>query len=89
MVSNMARKDEISPSLRDILNHLYEDNQRPPEPYSSRQESFSQANCSDENNGYENCGTWNFDQDDQASMVDEVPYDGDATLPSQDEVLYI
>lgn len=91
MVFNMPRKDEISPSLGDIVNHLDEDNRRPPEPYSSRQQPFSQANCSDENNfgsennGYENCQMWDFDQDDQASMVDEVPYDGDPMFPSQHE----
>ncbi|KAI5671323.1 hypothetical protein M9H77_11687 [Catharanthus roseus] len=91
MVLSLPKKYEISSSLRDILNHLDEDSQRPPEPYSYGHESFSQVDGNNEDNfgldndGFENCGTWDVNQDDEASIVDEGVNDGDPILSSQNE----
>lgn len=95
MVLSLPKKYEISSSLRDILNHLDEDSQRPPEPYSYGHESFSQVDGNNEDNfgldndGFENCGTWDVNQDDEASIVDEGVNDGDPILSSQNEVPHI
>lgn len=89
MVFNIPEKEEISPSLKDIVNLFDEDNRRPPcEPCSSVEKSPRQVkgaeDCFEFDNGtYENCGTWGLDQDEETSLVDERTYDGDQILPSQ------
>lgn len=92
MVLNMLEKEEISPSLRDIVNHFDEDNRRPSELYSSGEKSPEQVNGTEDsfepyNDAYENCGTWGgLDQDEETSVVDEKTCDGGPILPSHHEV---
>lgn len=94
MLLNMPQKDEISPSLREIVNRFAEDNWRPSDTFSSDQTSaehvFETYNNNDaelDGDAYNNCGTWDYDNGDQTSVVDEGAYSGD--LPSHHEVLAI
>ncbi|KAE9456191.1 hypothetical protein C3L33_11902, partial [Rhododendron williamsianum] len=90
MVLNMRTNDEISPTLREIVDQFDENSRRPSDTFSSGQKSAEQVNEGGSNsNGaefdgdaYDNCGTWAFDHDDQASVVGEDCYGGDPTLPS-------
>ncbi|KAL0399828.1 UNVERIFIED_CONTAM: Condensin complex subunit [Sesamum radiatum] len=90
MVSNMLNKSEISPSLTAIVNQFDKDDRRPLETYSTGQSS-EQVNQSPDRNvdldgeTFGNAGTWDFDHDDQASVVDEGTYDQDTVFPSQQE----
>ncbi|KAL3509826.1 hypothetical protein ACH5RR_029227 [Cinchona calisaya] len=91
MVLNMPQKEEISPSLRDIINHFDEDNRRPSEPYSSGEKSPRQVNVTQDDN-FEldndmdaNFGTWGLDQDEQTSLVDESTFNENPILASQYE----
>lgn len=92
MVSNMSKKYEISPSLREIVNHFNVD-KRPPDTFSS---GMKQAEQVDEvyNSGtefsadtFENRGTWDVDHDEQKYVADEGTYGGDTILSSHYEVL--
>ncbi|CAK7349006.1 unnamed protein product [Dovyalis caffra] len=94
MVMNMRTKDEISPTLRNIVNQFDEDNQRSLNSFPSHQTSGDQFDKDDitYNNGvefdgetYENCGPWNVDQDDQRSVIDEEPIVADTTFASYPE----
>ncbi|XP_027064801.1 condensin complex subunit 2-like [Coffea arabica] len=86
MVFNIPEKEEISPTLKDIVNLFDEDNRRPPcEPCSSVEKSPGQVkgaeDCFEFDNGAcENCG--GLDQDEETSLVDEGTYDGGQILPS-------
>ncbi len=90
MVLNMRTKDEISPTLRDIVNQFDEDNRRPSDFYSSGQKSAENIDVAYEvdfdGDAFENCGTWNDDHDDEANVVDEGPIYADSTNQSYQEV---
>lgn len=90
MVLNMRREEEISPTLRDIVNQFDEDNRRPSDLYSSGQKSAENVDVAYEpdfvGDAFENCGTWNYDHDDQASVADEGPIYAESTNPSYHEV---
>ncbi|KAG8387046.1 hypothetical protein BUALT_Bualt03G0212300 [Buddleja alternifolia] len=92
MVSDVHNKSEISPSLRAIVNQFDKDDQRPSELYSCDRSSSEQVNESLDGNAdldsdtFDNCGTWGFDHDDKASVVDEGSYDQDTSFPIQQEV---
>lgn len=96
MVLNMCTNDEISPTLREIVDQFDENSRRPSDTFSSGQKSAEQvyeggSNSNDaefDGDAYDNCGTWAFDHDDQASVVGEDCYGGDPTLPSHYQVLY-
>ncbi|KAL7086692.1 hypothetical protein ACP275_13G016400 [Erythranthe tilingii] len=91
MVANMLNESEISPSLRDIVNQFDNDDQRPSESYSSDQSYSGQVNESTEMNveldgdSFGNTGTWDFDNDDQSSVVDDGTYDQDTSFQNQQE----
>ncbi|KAK2988607.1 hypothetical protein RJ640_026104 [Escallonia rubra] len=90
MVVNVPKKDEISPSLRYIVHQFDEENQRSSATFSTRQQAeevYEPANNNAEldNDAFENCGAWDFDHDDQTSVVDEGTYGGDPNLPSHHE----
>ncbi|CAI9106335.1 OLC1v1005466C2 [Oldenlandia corymbosa var. corymbosa] len=91
MVLNMPKKEEISPSLKDIVNLFDEDNRRPSEPYPSGDKSHAQFSGAEGNDfdfvsdTFDNCGTWGFDQDEQPEIIDESSYDRDPNLPGQHE----
>lgn len=95
MVLNMSKKKEISPSLMDIVNQFSEDNQRQADTYSCSQKPVEpvfeayEDNAELGNGVFENSGG-NFDHDNQASLADEgsyESYDGEAFVPSHNEVL--
>ncbi|KAL8088056.1 hypothetical protein AgCh_037991 [Apium graveolens] len=82
MVVNMSKKFEISPSLREIVNH-FDDDKRPPDTFSS---ATKQAEQVDEpsNSGlqfsddtFEKGGTWDVDHD-----ANELTYGGDPIIAS-------
>ncbi|KAK6157306.1 hypothetical protein DH2020_011554 [Rehmannia glutinosa] len=92
MVSNMLNKSEISPSLAAIINQFDGDDRRRFESNSFGQSSSGQVNESPDGNvdldgdSFMNSGTWDFDNDDQASVIDEGTYDQDTSLPNHQEV---
>ncbi|KAL3821578.1 hypothetical protein ACJIZ3_007483 [Penstemon smallii] len=87
MVFGMLDKSEISPSLSAIVSQFDKDNRRPSEVYSSVKVGENSENNHDlDGDTWENCGTWDFYQDDQATMVDEGTYDEDQNLPNQQDV---
>ncbi|CAA2969046.1 condensin complex subunit 2 [Olea europaea subsp. europaea] len=91
MILDMPKKHEISPSLMAIFDIFDEDKQKPSESFSSSQSCSAQvfqtadSNHEEENDAFESFGTWGFDHDGQASVVDEGSYDQDQILPSQPE----
>ncbi|KAA0034790.1 condensin complex subunit 2 [Cucumis melo var. makuwa] len=91
MVLNMRVKDEISPTLRNIVNLFDEDNIRPSDYCSSGPKAAEQVHMDydvdDRFHGddFENFGTENYDNDDQTSMVDDGPGDGDAGFSTYNE----
>ncbi|KAF6173240.1 hypothetical protein GIB67_026935 [Kingdonia uniflora] len=91
MVTNMPVKNEISPTLRNIVNQFDEDNRRPTDTFSVGQNTAGQVDSNDDNNAdfdgdaFDNAGTWNFDHDDQSSVVDENPSYADQSFPSHHE----
>ncbi|XP_022970958.1 condensin complex subunit 2 [Cucurbita maxima] len=91
MVFNMRVKDEISPTLRNIVNLFDEDNKRPLDYCSSAPKAAEEANMDidvdDRFDGddFDNFGTANYDNDDQTSMVDDGPGGGDAGFPTYNE----
>lgn len=92
MVLNMRMKDEISPTLRNIVNRFDEDNRRPADMYSGSQESAEQVDAAHNNEVEfdgdvpENFGNWDYDHDDQTSMVEEGLNCENSTFPSYHEV---
>ncbi|KAJ9560987.1 hypothetical protein OSB04_006147 [Centaurea solstitialis] len=84
MVSNISKKHEISPSLKDIVNMFGEDNRRPPDTFSSSQKSVEpdhEAYGDDFDGGAHDCsGTWDFVNDNQTSVNGDDTYEGDEGL---------
>lgn len=78
MVLNMRQKDEIVPSLRDIINQFDEENQRPSDTFSCGQkttESFdishgNEASYADDDDGYDNFGD-SFNYEGQSGAAEE------------------
>ncbi|XP_062106063.1 condensin complex subunit 2 isoform X2 [Humulus lupulus] len=88
MVLNMRMKEEISPTLRIIVNRFDEDNKRPSDFHCSDQNSAEDAVYNEaEFNGdpIEDCGTRSYDHDDEAAMVDDGPNCADSTFPDYHE----
>ncbi|XP_021893750.1 condensin complex subunit 2 [Carica papaya] len=77
MVLNVQMKEEISPSLRNIVNQFDEDNRRLSDIFSLVQKSVDNIDGAyDNENDYddgasENCGTYAFDHDDQPNIIEE------------------
>ncbi|KAH6788995.1 condensin complex subunit [Perilla frutescens var. frutescens] len=86
MVSDMLNSAEISPSLGAIVSQLDTDDRRQSESH-----SFGQVNESPDRDAdtFGNYGAWDFDHDDQASVVDEATHNQDTMFSSQDEVPYM
>lgn len=90
MVSNMLNSSEISPSLRAIVNQLDSDDRIQSESYSFGQVHESPDGDDDvDADTFGNHGAWDFDHDDQASMVDEATHNQDTMFPGQDEDPYL
>ncbi|KAG8489414.1 hypothetical protein CXB51_017835 [Gossypium anomalum] len=94
MVLNMQTKDEISPTLHNMVNQFYEENRRPLENVSCSQRSTELAdiiNNESEFDGvaFESFDNDGFDHDDQPSIVDEEFNREEPTFTSYHEVLRI
>lgn len=95
MVLNMRVKDEISPTLRTIVNQFDENNRRPTDfqlhGQNSAEELGVDFNCENgaDREEYENCTTWSDDHDDQTVVADLGFNDADPTFPSYPQVLSI
>lgn len=90
MVLSMRAKDEISPTLRNIVDRFDENNQRPLNTFFSAHNSEEQVNsvyneAELDGDAFENCNTWTFDHDDQ-SVIDEDSYAADPFFPVHNEV---
>ncbi|KAF8414131.1 hypothetical protein HHK36_002130 [Tetracentron sinense] len=91
MVINMPTKNDISPTLRDIISQFDRDNQRPPDTLSVGQKDIGDVDTAGngqaefDGDTFENCGTWTFDHDDQASVIDENSNCADPIFPSHHE----
>ncbi|KAL8478231.1 hypothetical protein ACS0TY_030215 [Phlomoides rotata] len=93
MVLDMRNKSEISPSLRAMINQFGTDDQRRSESYNSSDQSSSELvneglgmDADVDGDTFGNHGTWDFDHDDQASVVDEGTHDHDEFFSNQQEV---
>ncbi|KAG8656133.1 condensin complex subunit 2 isoform X2 [Manihot esculenta] len=91
MVLNMQRKDEISPTLRSIVNQFDEDNKRPLDTFPSLHKSGQQVEKDEEthneevdfdDNAFGGCDNWAFEHNEQNSVVDDDHVGADASLPS-------
>lgn len=90
MVLNMRAKDEISPTLKNIVNQFTEGNRRPLENFCS-QRSTDQAdtiNNETEFDGvaYESFETDALDHDDQSGFVDDEYNGAEPTFMGYQEV---
>ncbi|XP_022759050.1 condensin complex subunit 2-like isoform X2 [Durio zibethinus] len=90
MVLNMRAKDEISPTLKIIVNQFDEDNRRPLENFSCSQRSTDQADTINneiefDGDAFESFETDGFDHDDQPSIVDEEYNGAEPTFMSYNE----
>ncbi|CAI9090105.1 OLC1v1024796C1 [Oldenlandia corymbosa var. corymbosa] len=91
MAMDMPNKEDISPSLKDIVNLFDEDDRRPSGPYPSGENLSEQVPGTEENDFemendvFDNSGTWDFGQDEQPEIVDESSYGVDPNLPNQQE----
>lgn len=90
MVLNMRMKDEISPTLRNIVNRFDEDNIRPSDFQSSGYKSADDAVYNDEvefdGDQINYSGTWSHNHGDETTMVDEGLNHADSTYPDYHEV---
>ncbi|XP_057955867.1 condensin complex subunit 2 [Malania oleifera] len=88
MVSGMREKDEISPSLKHLVNQFDEDNRRPSDTFYKVTEQADTANDNRaewEADQFEICGSWTSDHDEPTCMVDEDISHTDSFFPSQHE----
>lgn len=92
MVLDMRVKDEISPSLRTIVNQFDESNRRPTDIQLQGPSSAEDLDNADNNeNGfdreeYENCTAWSDDHDDQTVVADLDYNDADPSFSSYPQV---
>ncbi|XP_050208349.1 condensin complex subunit 2 isoform X2 [Mercurialis annua] len=86
MVLNMKTRDEICPTLGNIINHFDEDNRRSSDTFSSLQKSPHQVEKDDETysqeadvggNAFDDGESWSFERDEQTSVVDDEPNGAD------------
>ncbi|XP_044503217.1 condensin complex subunit 2-like isoform X2 [Mangifera indica] len=104
MVLNIQVKNEISPTLKIIINEFDEDNRRPVDAFGSSQKVIDEVEALKNNevefdgNAYEDYGTSAFDHDDQisgfvhedhSSIVDENINGVDQTFPGYDENCFL
>lgn len=83
MALNMQMKDEISPTLRYLLNQFDED--QPTDTFSSGDKSADHAETVYDHkaevevgDAFEHCGPWTVDQDDHTSALNEDIYAPDS-----------
>ncbi|KAF9608000.1 hypothetical protein IFM89_004881 [Coptis chinensis] len=96
MVINVRAKDEISPTLRSIINQFDEDNRRPLNTFCIDQRERGQDDAANQNHAnsdgnadaFDNFGDSGLDQDDQSSVVDESSNYGEPVFPNHQEENY-
>lgn len=92
MVLDVQMKDEITPTLRIIVDQFDEDNRRPTDLVFQKPEEQSDATCSSSNvfdgaDTFENCSTWDQDDDyGDPSVAVEDSNCVDPTVPMHTEV---
>ncbi|XP_020234206.1 condensin complex subunit 2 isoform X2 [Cajanus cajan] len=89
MVLDLRVKDEISPTLRTIVNQFDENNRRPIDFQLHSQDAaedhdaaFNDVNGFDHDDHDENCTAWGDDHDDQTDVPDLGCNDADPSFPS-------
>lgn len=91
MVLNMRMKDEISPTLRTIVNQFDENNRRPSDFQFSRQKAAEEVDAAydfeigTDSEEHGNCVSRNDDHDDQ-TVADLGSNDADLSFPSYPQV---
>lgn len=89
---HVKKKIEISPSLREIVNHFDEDNKRPPDTFSFGTKPTEEIDEPYDNGAefsadtFDNGGTWDDNHDEQTNVADEGTYGEDPFMSSQYEV---
>lgn len=90
MVLNVRMKEEISPTLRSIVNRFDEDNRRPSDFQFSGQKFAEDDAVYNEaefdGDPVEDRVTSSYDHDDETTIVDEGPNYADSTFPDYHEV---
>lgn len=87
MVLNMHIKDEISPTLRVIVNQFDENNRRPSDFQYYGQKSAEEFDATidhevvDEGEEYDNCPIWTYEHDNQTFAADVGSNDVDSNYP--------
>lgn len=95
MVLDVQMKDEITPTLRIIVDQFDEDNRRPTDHVFQKPEEQNDATCSSSNvfdaaDTFENCSTWDQDDDyGDTSVVVEDSNCVDPTVPMHAEVFFL
>ena len=95
MVLNMRMKDEISPTLRHLVDRFDEHNRRPLDTYTCAHDSAEQDDSTYNNDNdidgdaSNNDGTWDYDHDEQTNMVEEECNYENTSFPSYHEVYII
>ncbi|CAL0303967.1 unnamed protein product [Lupinus luteus] len=88
MVSDMCTKDEISPTIRTIVNQFDENNRRPADfqfhSQNSAEELDTSFDCQIEadREEFDNSTTWSDDHDNQTFVADLGTNDADPSFPS-------
>ncbi|TKY48717.1 Condensin complex subunit 2 [Spatholobus suberectus] len=87
MILNMHMKDEISPTLRVIVNQFDENNRRPSDFQISGQKSAEEFDAAIDcelatEKENENCPSWNDDHDSQTFVAEGGSDDADPSFPS-------
>lgn len=93
---DMRVKDEISPTLRTIVNLFDESNKRPTDVQLHGQNSaedldsaFDNENSFDHDDHDDNCMGWGDDHDDQTVVADLGCDDADPSFPCYPQVLFL
>ena len=95
IVLEMRVKDEISPTLRTIVNQFDENNKRPTgfqlPGQNSAEELDTDFNCENgaDREEYDNGATWSDDHDDQPVNADLGSNDVDQSFPSYPQVCHV
>lgn len=95
IVLEMRVKDEISPTLRTIVNQFDENNKRPTgfqlPGQNSAEELDADFNCENgaDREEYDNGATWSDDHDDQPVIADLGSNDADPSFSSYPQVCHV
>ncbi|GMY31162.1 condensin complex subunit 2-like [Fagus crenata] len=91
MVMNMRAKNEISPTLKEIISQFDNDNRRPSQTFNVSQQSDVTTDAYDDNevdfdsNLFENHDAWADNHEDETSSVNQSSSFGDPSFQSHEE----